>query len=445
MNRKRLYRDGSVFVLRLLAYAALVALLVTGAVWLADHPGTVMVEWLGWHLETPVPLALAGLILLTGALLFLWRLLAGLVRLPGHWRDGLRGRRLRRGYQALSDGLAAAAGGDRREATRLAGKARKLLADPALTSFLSAQSAQLAGDADTARDHFKAMLERPETAALGLRGLLKQALERGDDTAAADLAARARLISPGDGWLLDLQYRLAVKAGHWSDVQALITEARRHKTISPQEARRRTALLLTARAEAAAADGAWDEVRSLGKKAMAADKGLTAAALLLARAYQERQRPRPAAAVLEQAWSHNPAPALAAAYAALKPEDEPLPRLRRLEKLVAGKPNVPESHLVLAEAALSAKLWGQARKHLLEAVSLRPSQTPYRLLAQLERQEYKNEDAARAWEAKRAEAQPDPTWVCADCGKTSPDWHWACPHCGALDRLVSGTPKLTAE
>ncbi len=431
-------------MLRLLAYAALVALLVSGAVWLADHPGTVMVEWLGWHLETPVPLALGALLILTGALIFVWRLLAGLVRLPGHWLDGLRGRRLRWGYQALSDGLAAAAGGDRREAARLAGKARKLLADPALTSFLSAQSAQLAGDGETARDHFKAMLERPETAALGLRGLLKQALDRGDDIAAADLAGRARLISPGDGWLLELQYRLAVKAARWPEAQALIAEAKRHKAISPQEAKRRTALMLTARAEAAAADGLWTEVQSLGKRAVAADKGLTAAALLLARAYGQLQRPRAAAAVLEQAWSHSPAPALAEAYTALKPEDEPLPRLRRLEKLVAGKADAAESHLVLAEAALAAKLWGQARKHLLEAVSLRPSQTPYRLLAQLERQEYKNEEAARAWEAKRSEAQPDPTWVCADCGKPSPDWHWACPHCGELDRLVFGTPKLTA-
>lgn len=429
-------------MLRLLSYAVMVAALVAGAVWLADRPGQVVVEWLSWRAETSVPVLLAVLLVLALVLVVVLRLVAALWRLPGHWGALWRARRLRKGYQALSDGLAAAASGNRKQAAKLAGKARNLLADPALTSFLSAQTAQLAGDRSAARDHYTTMLERPETAALGLRGLLDQALERGDDAAAAELASRARLMTPGDAWLLDLQFRLAVKAERWLDAQSLLVEAKRHKAFGPKEYSRRLALVLAARAKGAAALGQWSEAASLAKKAVSADQALTVAALELATALKEAGKLRRAAAVLERAWAASPSALLVPPYAALRDGEDPLLRLRRLEKLVSSRADDVESHLVIAEAALDAKVWGQARKHLLEAISLRPSQRPYRLLARLERSEYKNEEAARGWEAKIADAQPEPTWICADCGKASESWAWTCPHCGGLDRLVHGVPKL---
>ena len=46
------------------------------------------------------------------------------------------------------------------------------------------------------------------------------------------------------------------------------------------------------------------------------------------------------------------------------PGEPPLARAGRIEKLVAGATDHPESRLALAETALSAELWGQARSRL---------------------------------------------------------------------------------
>ncbi len=384
-------------MVRILLYVLGLALVTAGAVWLADRPGAVMVEWLGWRIETTVPILLVALAIVGAGLGSLFRLIVRILRWPAAWTASRRDGRRRKGYLALTDGLAAAAGGDARQARKLAERAEKLLADPALTRLLSAQTAQLSGDEAVAQTHFQAMLERPETAALGLRGLLRQALERGDEATAIDLATRSRMITPADRWLIDSLFDLLVRAGRLREAQDLLDDAVRNKALPREEVGLRKARLLQDRAARAAAGGDARSAIDFARQALKIDPGLTAAALCLARLYAEAGKTRRAAAVLETAWARHPDAALAEAYAGLVPEEDALPRVRRLEKLVSSRPDDVESHLALAQASFEAKLWGQTRKHLLAAADARPSPAVFRLLAQLEQAEYNNPAAAQAW------------------------------------------------
>ncbi len=422
-------------MIRVLSYVVALALLVAGAVWLADHPGTATVQWLGWRVQTTVPVLLGALLAIAAFLTWAFHLLAGLTRMPGRWADDRRDRRRRKGYLALTDGLAAAAAGQLGAARKLADRADKLLADPVLTRYLAVQTARLAGDADAAREHFNAMLERPETAVLGLRGLLDQALAKGDAETAVDLAVRARTISPADSWLADALFTQLVKLGRLHQAQDLVADARRRGAWPAAQANHRRALVLNERAARAAADGDSRSAVTFAKQALAAEPGLTAASLHLATMQAAAGQMRRAATVLEKAWARQPMPELARAYAALAPEDPPLQRARRLEKLAAARPGDAESRLALGEASLNAKLWGQARKHLLAAAELRPSAEPYRLLARLEREEYGNQAAAQAWLDKAAAAPPGPAWQCGACGAKAASWSLSCPNCGAIDGM----------
>jgi HemY protein len=389
-------------MVRIVSYVLGLSLLIAGAVWLADRPGAVTVDWLGWRVETTVPILLIALLIVGAGLGSLFRLIVRVLRWPSTWAARHRDGRRRKGYLALTDGLAAAAGGELRKAQKLAGRAEKLLADPALTRLLSAQTAQLSGDAESARAHFEAMLERPETAALGLRGLLKQALERGDETAAVDLAQRSRAITPADRWLTDCLYDLLVRTGRLREAQDLLDDAVRKKALPREEAASRKATLLQDRAQQAAAEGDERSTIDFARKALQADPTLTSAVLCLARAYADSGKTRRAASVLETAWAKHPSADLVQAYGDLVPGEEALPRLRRLEKLVARRPDDMESHLALAQAAFDAKVWGQARRHLLAAADARPSVTVFRMLARLEQAEYNNQAAAQAWLDKAA-------------------------------------------
>ena len=173
-------------VMRVLAAVVVVAVLVAVAVFFAERPGRVAIAWQGRQLETSVGVLAAASVLLALAvavLLGLLRLIGRSPRAVSRWR---RERRRRAGYRALSQGMVAVAAGEPREAQRYARRADALLADPPLTLLLSAQAAQLDGDENAAKKFFTAMLDRPETEFLGLRGLINQAL-RADECGAAPL------------------------------------------------------------------------------------------------------------------------------------------------------------------------------------------------------------------------------------------------------------------
>lgn len=166
------------------------AVVVAAAIWFSDRPGNVSIEWQGWLIEMSVGrFVLATAIILAAALIVIG-FLRVIRRAPGRIRESLRTSRRERGYRALTQGMVAVAAGDPDEANRQARRADVLLSEPPLTMLLSAQAAQLNGDEDAASRYFNAMLERPETAFLGVRGLLIQAQKNNDRRGALEYAER---------------------------------------------------------------------------------------------------------------------------------------------------------------------------------------------------------------------------------------------------------------
>lgn len=426
-------------MVRLIGYAILLALLMTGAVWLADNPGSVTIDWLDWRISTSVPVLLVLLLAVSGGLFFLIRLIAAVLRFPRSLRSKRQEKQRHHGYRALSDGLAAAAAGHAKQARRMAMKAEKLLKDPSLTRVLSAQTAQLTGDQDAERRHYQAMRERPETALMGWRGLLELALAEGKRADALELAQGSRNLAPSDPALADILFTLLVEAGKLAEAQELLLDVGKRKAMNRDQIARKRALVLNERARRAERDDQTSDAVTFAKQALSADPTLADASLRLARL----QLPRQAALVLEKAWKLDPLPELAAAYAALVPEEEPLQRLRRLEKLSDLQPDAWATHRILGETALAAKLWGQARKHLSAAASIRPTASLLGLLARLEIDEYKNQKAAQTWLSKVPTADPD--WACGACGTHQTAWSLACPQCGALDRMEWETPIVVEQ
>ena len=125
-----------------------------------------------------------------------------------------------------------------------------------------------------------------------------------------------------------------------------------------------------------------------------------------------------------------------------------------MQGLARHNPDAIENHLALAEAALAARLWGEARHHLTAAGAVpadaaAPSGTagapPRRLcvmMARLEEGERGDVAASRAWRDRALEAPADPAWLCRACGGESGEWQALCPHCGGFDTLDWDAPPV---
>ena len=105
-------------MIRAFFYLAILAVLSLLAASLADTPGAVTLDWLGYRIETSV---LALLIFMLGASVViagLWRIWSAVTNSPRRMRRWQADRRQRLGYKALTQGMVAVAAGDAIEARR---------------------------------------------------------------------------------------------------------------------------------------------------------------------------------------------------------------------------------------------------------------------------------------------------------------------------------------
>ena len=429
-------------MIRALIFLVLVTVVALAVLQLVDNPGQVHIAGFGWRVDTSVGiLALAlALIVVAAALVYrIWRFLRGA---PRALAEAGRERRRSRGYRALGQGMAAVAAGDAAEAARLARRADNLLDDPGLTLPLKAQAARLGGDEAAAKRCYEAMAANQQTAFLGVSGLLTLARKAGDTDAALRLAGEASDLRADAPWVLDNLFQLHLGAGQWSQALETLGRAVKRKAYPAEVARRhRAALLLERSAErerAGDAAGALADARKAADLVPALAPAAAAAVRLLAAAGKER----PAVKLAKKIWSSHPHPLLAAAYLDIWRRAPPDARQTQAEALGAANPDHPESRLLMAEAALAAARWDQARGHLEKALAASPAadSRTCRLMGELERLENRNLAAAQYWLEQASVAPPAAAWVCAECGATAGGWTSICGHCGGFDGFAWKLP-----
>jgi len=421
---------------RLLLFLIQAALIVAAAVWIADNPGEVQLDWLGYEIRAHVGfliLAVVLLMVLAGLLYHGWR---RLLSAPRSVRQTIEANRRRRGYQALTNGLVAVAAGDAAEARRWAKRSERLLDEPPLNLLLNAQAAQLADDEAAARQSFEAMLLRPETRFLGLRGLVQQALQANDSKAALNYVEEAYRLRPDTPWVLETLFDLTEREGRLDEAARVLREAKRRRALPAAEADRRRAVLLVEQAIAAERAGEAAQALDKARAALRLTPDLTAAARLAALAAQRLGRTHEAERILERAWTASPHPELSRLYLTLNPEATPAERLKLLQRLTGGQPQHLETRLALAEAALAAGLWAEAR-HALEPLERDPADARVALGAALLAEGERNDhEAAARWRVRAAQLAAAPLWTCGLCGATSGEWQPRCPTCGGFDSLT---------
>jgi HemY protein len=398
--------------------ALLIAIFTVAIAWgLAGLPGRVAADIGDLTIEMPTSVAALGLILLFAILYALLRLLGLLFWLPRIVRARQAERRRRFGDAAVTRTLLALAAGETGDARREASRARRLLGDTPATLLLAAEAGRIAGRLDEAERAFHELADRHDAAFLGLRGLLRQAVEREDWSEAAALARRAEAVEPGAAWLRRERARLAVRAGQWADALALA------------DADAPKAALATAAADAESDPG---RALSLARQAWQDDPSLAPAALAYARRLRAARRESRALAVVRHTWAIGPHPDLADFV--LEPVSDPLQRTQAAQRLTQANPQHPESRLLLAATALAAGLTGEARRQAEAAIAAGVNQRRlWLLLADIEEAEAGDTEAGRLAQRealrRAATAEPDPAWRCNVCHAVHSSWHPTCPDC----------------
>ena len=433
-------------ILKIAVFMLVVAGLTIGADALLDSEAGIRIAFANTEFTLgPVQAALGALLLL--AALWLLLKLAGLFVATLRFINGddtaisryFEASRKRRGLDALTEGFLALAADDGDKAVTKARKAEKLLDNKALTNLLMAQAARNKGNEALSEEYYKRLLEDDRARFVGVQGLMRQKLEAGDADKARKLAEKALALRPAHGPTQDMLLQMQNKSGDWQGARRTLAEVKRTGRLPKDVYARRDAVLALQQADAYALQGDLSMAQDLAIEANAAAPALIPAAVMASRAQIARGKGSVAAKVLKKAWKIQPHPELAQVFADIEPDEQPLLRVKRFEKLLSQNEG-DEARMIRAELLIAAEDFPGARRALGDLHETAPDQRVMTIMAAIERGEGSDDAVVRGWLARALVAPRGPQWVCDKCHHIHARWQAVCENCEGFDTLSWRTP-----
>lgn len=437
-------------LIKIILFVALVAALAWGAGYLLEAQGGVQVTVMGYEysfgpLQSVIAVAVLLLAVwvvlkLLGLFLVIWKVLNGDETAWSRYRAR---NRERRGFEALSEALMALASGEGRVAMAKAQKADGLLNRPAVTNLLTAQAAELAGDRKKAEETYRKLVEDERTRFVGVRGIMKQKLAQGDTDTALKLAEKAFALKPKHEETGDTLLRLQAEKEDWAGARRTLNTKLKNGHLPRDVHKRRDAVLALSQAREVIAEGNSIEAREAAIEANRLSPDLIPAAVMAAHGYIDQGKPRYAARVLTKAWSVQPHPDLAAAFAAIEPDEKPAARHKRFQALLKSRPDHPETKMLKAELLIAEEDFPGARRALGDLVESDPTARSVTLMAAIERGEGASDTVVKGWLARALTVPRGPAWICNNCHHIHSDWKPICENCHSFDTLEWKVPPTS--
>lgn len=437
---------------KILFFVVVAVAVALGADYLIGAEGgiSISIPQLNFEANPGALVSVIGLIVMLVAVWVLFKVLSFLVAL---WRfmngdDTAISRffarnREARGYEALSQGLMALASGEGRAALAKAEKAERYLEKPELTSLLTAQAAEMAGDRKKAEETYRKMVENDKTRFLGVRGIMKQKLVDGDTDTAFKLAEKAFALKPKHVETQDTLLKMQAGREDWKGARKTLSAKLKSGALPRDVYKRREAILALSEAKTVLGEEMTIEAREAAIEANKLSPDLVPAAVMAAQSYFEKGQNNWATRVLKKAWQVAPHPSLAQAFASLEPNESPQERLKRFMVLTRMHPDHDETKMLLAELNITAEDFPGALRALGDVFERDPTVRSATLMAAIERGQGAPDHVVQGWLTRAVTAPRGPQWVCGNCQHVHGEWKPTCDSCESFDTLSWTRPPET--
>jgi HemY protein len=434
-------------LIKIILFVCVVAAAALGAGALLETDGGLRIEFAGTEFSLGPLQAVVALILLVlavwiflklvGLLVAIWKFLNGAeTALSRHFERN----REAKGYDALAEGMMALASGEGRTAMAKAAKAERYLNKPGLTNLLTAQAAELAGDHKKAEETYRKLVADDATRFVGVHGIMKQKLANGDTGTALKLAKKAFELKPKHEDTQDVLLKLQAQSADWTGARETLNAKLRHGNLPRDVHKRRDAVLALSEARKVFDADQTIEAREAAIEANRLSPDLIPAAVMAAHGYVEQDQKRYATRVIKKAWDVSPHPDLAAAYAAIEPDEEAKARLKRFIWLTKGQAKHAESRMLMAELHMANEDFPGARRALGDLLETDPTARSATLMAAIERGEGAGDTVVKGWLTRALSLPRGLQWICDNCQHIHAEWAPMCDNCDSFDTLSWKSP-----
>jgi len=351
-------------MIKVALYIAFLSTAVAVSVWFANEPGSVVINWQGWRVDTSVAVLVIFFLTTTGLLFGLFRLIRLATGMPAAFLEARRGRRFRKGLESISIGFAAVYSGNVKAAIRCAEDAQVQLDGAPVAKFLALQAARLANNGDDISRLSQELQNQPEVQLAIKRELISEDLSLSKYDAARKKLSLLAIGREVPAWVVEALVAVAIAEERWSEAADVLSSNIAIGYLSQEDRERALAKLYVLSAEDAVDKGLATVAAKNAQKALAIDGESVAATVAHSHSFKMLGKHRKAAAVIEKKWIINPDYRLLETYQDLFTGKSALEWVEQVGRLVSKNSDHPISRLALAEASVKAELWGQARSKL---------------------------------------------------------------------------------
>ncbi|WP_297322795.1 heme biosynthesis HemY N-terminal domain-containing protein [uncultured Bartonella sp.] len=427
-------------MVRVLLYILVVAVLGAGFAWLANNPGSLVMTFGANRVTVSVLTAVIFFVLLVVVVLFLLWLLKSLFSAPSRLVRHFEEQRLKKGREALSNGLLAVLSGDSETAKHMNKRVTRFLdsdSEP-LAKLLDAKTLLLEKDIPNALRIYEEMTRSPQTRLAGLHGLYREAIKSGAFDAAGQYAEKATYIAPSVAWANQAMLNRLCMEGSWDKAIDLFERAVKslpRGDRADKKLNHKRVVLLTGQAMEML-ENYPDDARKIALKAQKLEPSFVPTTLVACDILYRQHEMKKADRFIETLWKKTPTIELATLY--LNESERAVDRLKKAKTLAAKNPDAYESRFIVAHAAFDAGELPFARNEAEKALKIAPRESAYLLLADIEEAQTGDQGKIRQWLSRAVRAENDPVWM-AD-GQTFERWHPVSPLSGKLDAFVWQAP-----
>lgn len=431
---------------RLLFLFVIISLASLGANWLLDNNGIITMEWLGYHIETTMGIAIMALV---GLLLFtvtMTEFLLFLFQFPQRFRQKRSVQHYEKGIQLLGKSLASAFSYQPEQASRLLEKAAPLLNHAPVTHILSARIAHQQKPPEYVEQKYTELLENKDTRRFALLGLSLLHHENGDLVKSISLMEELWRDSPNVSDVAQSLLSLYKKTEQWGKALSLIQQCQTkrrlffsRKPVLIRDIQQEQCQLLIMLSRTYLSGGADKKAFQTIQNALKLNMNFLPSVVQLAdMAIQLPQYHKVAERAIQRIWKNIPYFPLGQTYLELCAPDNPEKKLKYARQLAKLNPEHPDSYQLIAHTALEADHDDIAQEYALKALDKKNTISLHQLIAEIEEKTGRSVVPINL-QKKRFSAAPDPSWQCTQCHTPHINWSINCSSCKTVDSLHLNT------
>lgn len=378
------------------------------AVWgLMDNPGSVSITWFGYVLETSVAFCI-GLFACIVLIIYL-------ISFPKRWvrwiKVKLEKKKTTKNKELLIQILTNIVCKDFSANNTLIKKFQKTTSkDSELLLLLKALSG-------TDSSIYNLLVKNPKTEKAGWQGLINEHIQRGEIVLASEEVEKLLAKNPKKEWILKEAFSLYILNEDWNKALNCLETLNKIKAVDSDAYDYQKAVLL---------------VRlNKGTEAFKINPSLPAAAILAA-----KENPKKAEKIYRMAWEEKPSFDVYKAFVKLYAKENTLSQYKHVLKLCESNKNAKINPLVIADAAMNAQLWSEAKKELNGYLA--NHQLTTNIVAQMARIEIEanhNMKEAQKWMEKMNGLETTANYICDKCTHKTDVWQSSCPVCNQFAGL----------